>query len=78
LFCLFLETYVQPYSCKTEEFNIFKKIVILSSLGHQKNKDTLIEMVKISYLLEGKGKNRKRTLEEVLKIIEDKNLYFNK
>jgi len=27
----FLENYVQPFSCKKEEFNIFKEIVILSS-----------------------------------------------
>ena len=46
-------------------------------MGNQKNKDTLIEMVKLAYKLEGKGKNRKRQLNEILEIIEDKNLYFN-
>ena len=34
-------------------------------------------MVKLAYKLEGKGKNRKRQLNEILEIIEDKNLYFN-
>ena len=54
-----------------------KEIVLSSSMGNQKNKDTLIEMVKLAYKLEGKGKNRKRQLNEILEIIEDKNLYFN-
>jgi len=35
-------------------------------------------MVKIAYSLIGKGKGRKRTLEEVLEIINDKESYFNK
>jgi LAGLIDADG endonuclease len=74
----FLETYVQPFSCKTIEYSIFKEIVISSSMGNQKNKDTLIEMIKLAYKLEGKGKNRKRQLNEILEIIEDKILYFNR
>jgi LAGLIDADG endonuclease len=73
----FLESYVQPYSCKVREYQIFKKLVIMSAEGHQKNKETLIEMVKFSYTLIGKGKGRKRTLEEVLEIINDKESYFN-
>jgi hypothetical protein len=48
-----------------------------SSEGKQTNKETLIEMVKLSYKLQGKGKNRKRELSEILKIIEDKTNYFN-
>jgi hypothetical protein len=38
----FLETYVQPFSCKKEEYNIFLTLVLNSSAGHQKNKETLI------------------------------------
>ena len=72
----FLETYVQPFSCKKNEYDIFKKLVLDSAAGHQKQKDTLIEMVKLAYTLtgKGKGKGRKRTLAEVLEIINDKSI----
>ena len=50
----------------------------MSAAGGQKNKETLIDMVKIAYTLIGKGKGRKRTLSEVLNIINDKETYFNK
>ena len=73
----FLETYVIPFSCKTEEYSIFKQIVLESSEGKQRNKDTLIELFKLAYTLQGKGKQRKRELSEILMIIEDKNTYFN-
>jgi len=33
-------------------------------------------MVKLCYLVKGKGTGRKRTLEQVLSIIEDKNAYI--
>jgi hypothetical protein len=72
----FLENYVQPFSCKKEEFNIFKEIVILSSFGKQRHRDGLIYLVKLAYTLQGKGKTRKRELSEILKIIEDKETYF--
>jgi hypothetical protein len=49
----FLENYVQPFSCKKEEFNIFKEIVILSSEGKQRYKDDLISLVKLAYTLQG-------------------------
>jgi hypothetical protein len=74
----FLETYTCPFSCKMEEYSIFKKVAILSSEGKQRNKETLIELVKLSYQLTGKGKNRKRELSEILELIEDKHAYFNK
>jgi LAGLIDADG endonuclease len=74
----FLETYVQPFSCKVEEYNLFKQIVLMSAEGKQKDKETLIEMIKLSYTLIGKGKGRKRTLNEVLEIINDKETYFSK
>ena len=73
----FLEGYVQPFSCKTEEFNCFKTLVLMSAAGGQKDKDTLIEMVKLAYTVQGKGKARTRSLAEVLSIIEDKNAYFD-
>ena len=74
----FLETYVQPFSCKKEEYFIFKTIVLQSSEGKQRNKKTLIEMVELIYKLQGKGKNRNREKSEILEIIEDKTTYFNK
>jgi hypothetical protein len=67
-----------PFSCKREEYSIFKEVVIQSSEGKQRNKETLIELVKLSYQLTGKGKTRKRELYEILEIIEDKHTYFNK
>lgn len=74
----FLETYLCPFSCKMEEYSIFKEVVMQSSEGKQRNKETLIELVKLSYQLTGKGKTRKRELSEILEIIEDKHTYFNK
>jgi hypothetical protein len=74
----FLETYLCPFSCKMEEYSIFKEVVMQSSEGKQRNKETLIELVKLSYQLTGKGKTRKRELSEILEIIEDKQTYFNK
>jgi len=68
----FLEIYVQPYSCKINEYNIFKEICIRSEAGDQKSKESLIEMVKLAYTYKGKGKERMRSLEQVLQIIEDK------
>jgi len=72
----FLDNYVQPFSCKKEEFNIFKEIVILSSEGKQRHRDGLIYLVELAYTLQGKGKTRKRELSEILQIIEDKETYF--
>ena len=68
----FLETYVQPFSCKKKEYAVFKGIVLRSSVGGQKNKESLIELVKLAYTLQGKGKNRKRPLSEILEIIDNK------
>ena len=74
----FLDIYVQPFSCKTTEYQIFLQLVLNSKAGHQTQKETLIEMVKLAYTLTGKGKNRKRPLEEILEIINDKEAYFSK
>lgn len=73
----FLEVYVCPFSCKMKEYSIFKQIVLQSSEGKQKDKETLIELVKLSYTLQGKGKTRKRDLSTILSIIENKEDYFN-
>jgi LAGLIDADG endonuclease len=72
----FLEVYVQPFSCKREEYLIFKQICILSSEGKQRDKDSLIEIVKLAYSMKGKGKGRKRELHEILEIIQNKESYF--
>jgi|SRR6267154_2224495 len=72
----FLEIYMCPFSCKMEEYSIFKQIVQQSSEGNQKDKETLIELVKLAYTLQGKGKTRKREVSEILEIIEDKIAYF--
>lgn len=72
----FLEQYVCPFSCKMEEYSVFKQIVLQSSEGKQREKESLIELVKLSYTLQGKGKTRKRELSEILQIIEDKDNYF--
>lgn len=63
---------------KKKEYSIFKDLVLKSAAGDQKNKETLIELVKIAYTLIGKGKGRKRTLDEILEIVKDKEAYFNK
>ena len=68
--------YVIPFSGKVKEFHIF-----LEERKQRKEhftQDGLIDMVKLAYTLnvEGKGKMRKRTLEEVLAIIRDKEAYF--
>jgi len=62
----FLVTYVQPFSGKKNEFELFEKFVQMSANGGQGNKNTLIEMVKLIYEFDknkiGKGKTRKRDL----------------
>jgi hypothetical protein len=73
----FLEIYVQPFSCKTQEYLIFKQICLLSSEGKQRDKESLIEIVNLAYSIQGKGKGRKRDINEILKIIENKTKYFS-
>jgi hypothetical protein len=63
---------------KKEEYTIFKEIVLQSLESKQRNKHTLIEMVKIYYKFQGKSKTRKRELTEIFEIIENKTVYFNK
>ena len=72
----FFEKYISPFSCKMEEYSIFKEVVLKSSEEDIRNKDTLIEWVKLSYSLTGKGKTRKRPFSEILRIIQDKETYL--
>lgn len=72
----FLKIYVQPFSCKKKEFEIFFKIVSDLAEGKQKNQEGLIEMIELIYTYEGKGKYRKRSLEEIIYIINNKDSYF--
>jgi LAGLIDADG endonuclease len=44
----FFDTYICPFSCKKEKYYIFKQVVLESSEGKQRNKDTLIDLVKLS------------------------------
>lgn len=74
----FLEEYVQPFSCKKSEYFIFKQICYMSEQGGQKNKESLIEMVTLAYEFKGKGNQRKRSLDEVIKLINNKHDYFDK
>lgn len=75
----FLKKYVVVFSSKykSEVFNNFCQI--LNQLDRKHNtalsKEKLIELVKLVYLInpEGKGKQRKRTLEETLNIINSSN-----
>lgn len=66
----FFLRYVFPFSCKTSEFKMFQEICILLSNGEHFTKDGLIKMVRLVYTVQGKGKWRKRTLQEVISIIE--------
>ena len=71
----FYSKYVIKYSSKykSEEFHNFCYIIDKLNDNYKKtmDKEILIELIKLVYQLnpEGKGKQRKRTLEEVLEII---------
>lgn len=74
----FFEEYVVKYSSKyrTSLFEDFRHIITRLDLNKKKTmqKEELIELVKLTSLLnpDGKGKQRKRTLEEILEIINTK------
>jgi hypothetical protein len=70
--------YVRPFSGKVKEFYILLEILERKQRKEHFTQEGLIEMVKLAYTLneEGKGKTRKRTLEEELAIIRDKNAYL--
>lgn len=75
----FFEKYVVVYSSKykTEVFKNF--CYILNKLDRKNNgtlsQEELIELIKLVYLInpDGKGKQRKRTLEETLEIVNSSN-----
>jgi hypothetical protein len=75
----FLEKYVKPFSGKVAEYNLFVEITNRCSQGHNVDKCKLIAMLELIYHTGkmGKGKDRKRTLEELLYIINNKEEYFN-
>ena len=53
-----------------DEYNIFKEVVLKSSEGKQRNKEDLIELVKLSYNLVGKGKIRSAKRDPYLKYLK--------
>jgi hypothetical protein len=70
----FFEKYIVPFSCKyIDQFNSLSLIINKLDSNKKKTmeKGELIELVKLVYLMnpEGKGKQRKRTLEEIIDII---------
>ena len=75
----FFKKYVVVFSSKykSEVFNNFCHILNKLDRNHNTalSKERLIELVKLVYLInpEGKGKQRKRTLEETLNIINSSN-----
>uniref|UniRef100_A0A896Z9G8 LAGLIDADG endonuclease n=1 Tax=Coniophora olivacea TaxID=85977 RepID=A0A896Z9G8_9AGAM len=73
----FLQQYVFPYACKTEQFHLFESVLLKLANGEHKNQENLIEMIKLCYLVSGKGMGRKRPLDEILAIVKDKKGYFD-
>jgi hypothetical protein len=73
----FFFNYVIKYSTKYNKNEFEKFVYILNTLGRKSklNKDEFINLVKLVYELnpDGKGKYRKRTLLEVLTIIDEHN-----
>ena len=73
----FLE-FVVPYSCKYKKEEFDKFLFILNKLKEKSNfeKEEFINIIKLVYDLnpDGKGKKRKRTLSQILSIIEEKNI----
>jgi len=72
----FVKQFVMPYACKVEQFILFETILLKLANGEHKTQQGLSEMVKLCYLVKGKGTGRKRLLNEVLSIISDKDSYF--
>jgi len=76
----FFKRYVVEYSSKYKS-NIYKEFCnIINKLDSNRNKamekNELIELIKLIYTFnpDGKGKQRKRTLEEVISIINEDNV----
>lgn len=74
----FFEKYVIPYSSKYKGEEKFS--LIINELSYNKNKtftmEELVYLIELvySYNPETKGKSRKRTLEDTLNIVKQKNL----
>lgn len=62
--------YVLCFGAKIPQFELASQICFMLQDGVHKDKDGLIKMVRLVYSVPGKGKWRKRTLEEVIAIIE--------
>jgi len=73
----FFLSFVVPYSSKYCEKEFNKYLFILNKLKEKSKyeKNEFISIIKLIYNLnpQGKGKKRKRTLAEILSIIEEKN-----
>ena len=74
----FFFEYVVPYSSKYKNKEFEKFIYILNKLKEKSkfDKEEFINIIKLVHGLnpDGKGKNRKRTLSDILLIIEKKNI----
>ena len=74
----FIDVYVSPFSCKQHEYHVFKTVCLRLNSQDHLSQQGLIELVELVYTYQGKGKYRKRTLNEVINIIKDKDNYFKK
>jgi len=63
--------YVLAFGCKIPEFETTYLICQMLENGDHSTKEGIIKMVRLAYSVQGKGKWRKRTLEEVIDIIEE-------
>jgi hypothetical protein len=74
----FVDTYVSPFSCKRHEYDVFKEISLRLNSQEHLSQEGLIKLVELAYTYQGKGKYRKRTLNEIIEIIKDKDSFFQK
>ena len=72
----FFENYIVPFGCKNKEYNIFKEVILQMGNKTHLTKEGISELIQLIYTYVGKGKYRKRNLDEVLSIINDKDSYF--
>lgn len=74
----FFQKYLVPYSSKYKNKEFDKFISILNKLKEKSKfeQEEFINIIKLVYDLnpDGKGKKRKRTLSDILLIIEKKNI----
>jgi len=87
----FFEKYIVPFGCKNKEYNIFKEVVLRMENKDHLSKEGLSDLIRLIYTYEGKGKfspeepqggswtsyRGKRSLNEVLSIVSDKEAYFS-